>query len=185
VDSSRGYVAVRSDQPVAPDDNGSAICDGLAVVSRGGGGLDAEAARPGGRSAGGDRIGGFAGHSSYLFKIAQWFHRGSVNGGLKVKRGAGRNKSAAPQRDSHRITGFGRLRGLSLDWAFHGGPGVYRDMDQWLKIRQQVLVDGVSRREIISPDRHALADPAEDSHAQQPSATSEPSRFESLKSALF
>ena len=30
-----------------------------------------------------------------------------------------------------------------------GGQGVYRDMEQWMEIRRRVLVQGVSKRQIL------------------------------------
>jgi transposase len=46
------------------------------------------------------------------------------------------------------MAGFGRCGG-GLVCCSTGGPGVYRDMEQWLEIRRQVLVEGVSKRQIL------------------------------------
>jgi len=44
------------------------------------------------------------------------------------------------------VDGLGGHRPAGLA---HGGPGVYTNMDEWMTIRRRVLVEGVSKRQIL------------------------------------
>ena len=39
---------------------------------------------------------------------------------------------------------------------------MYKDMDQWMEIRRRVSVEGVSKRQILRRDGHALDDAGEE-----------------------
>jgi hypothetical protein len=45
----------------------------------------------------------------------------------------------------------GHRGGWDGHWA--GGPEVYRNMDQWIDIRRRVLVEKVSKRQILRETR--------------------------------
>jgi len=72
-----------------------------------------------------------------------------VKGGEKPRRGAGGGKVRHPMRILARMTGFGVHGGGQSAGCSCGGRRVYKEMDEWVAIRRRVLVEGVSKRQIL------------------------------------